>query len=81
MTTHQTENILSLDEIYDRYPDEWVLIAYTELDEDGTPLWGEVIAHSSDRDEVYDMLPLRKDKAVAIEYTGPLVDEGMGILL
>jgi len=42
--------ILSFEEMKKRYYGEWLLIAYTEVDEDMNVLKGEVLAHSSDRD-------------------------------
>jgi hypothetical protein len=59
--------VLSFGEIEQRYDGEWVLIAYTELDENLKPIAGEVIAHSIDRDVVYDAIAHRGDRGVAIE--------------
>ena len=67
--------ILSLEEIMHLYPSEWVLIAYTELDEDLNVLRGEVLAHSPDRDLLYNNALSRKGKSVAIEYTGPIPED------
>lgn len=53
--------VLSFGEIEQRYDGEWVLIAYTELDENLKPIAGEVIAHSIDRDVVYDAIGHRGD--------------------
>ncbi|TAF00612.1 MAG: hypothetical protein EAZ79_02180 [Oscillatoriales cyanobacterium] len=58
--------ILTLEEIFSLYPDEWVLIAYTELDEDLSVIRGEVLAHNG--------------KSVAIEYTGLIPDNLVMIL-
>ncbi len=59
--------VLSFGEIERRYDGEWVLIAYTDLDENLKPIAGEVIAHSIDRDVVYDAIADRGDRGVAIE--------------
>ncbi len=59
--------VLSFSEIEQRYDGEWVLIAYTDLDENLKPIAGEVIAHSIDRDVVYDAIANRGDRGVAIE--------------
>lgn len=59
--------ILSYHEIQQRYDGEWVLIAYELLDENLKPISGEVIAHSTDRDEVYADLGKRGSRGVAIE--------------
>ena len=59
--------ILSYAQIQQRYDGKWVLIAYDSLDENLKPLSGEVIAHSTDRDEVYVALSKRGSQGVAIE--------------
>jgi hypothetical protein len=59
--------ILSYPDIQQRYDGEWVLIAYHSLDENLKPILGEVIAHSTDRDEVYAALGKRGSQGVAIE--------------
>jgi hypothetical protein len=74
-TPTETSKILSLEEIYSLYPDEWVLIAYTELDEDLNVIRGEVLGHSPDRDLLYDNALSRKGKSVAIEYTGSIPED------
>jgi hypothetical protein len=74
----EKSEILTLAEIKERYPQQWVLIAYTEEDEYLNVIRGEVLAYSPDRDEIYDYLPNRNGKAVAIEYTGP-IPESIGI--
>lgn len=72
----QTEigQIMSLEEIFSLYPDEWVLIVNPELDEELNVIRGEVLAHATERDEIYSKLSLRNGKSVAIEYTGSIPD-------
>lgn len=74
-TQVEIDQILSLEEIIHLYPSEWVLIAYTELDEDLNVIRGEVLAHSPDRDLLYNNALSRKGKSVAIEYTGPIPED------
>ena len=74
------EIILSMDEIAKRYPNQWVLIAYTELDEDLNVVRGEVLAHNPDYDQLYGQSLPREGKAVAIEYTGTIPDD-LAVLL
>lgn len=62
--------ILSLEQIYQQYPDQWVLIVEPELDENLNVIRGYVLAHSPDEDGIYSQLSSRKGKPVAIEYTG-----------
>jgi hypothetical protein len=59
--------VLSFEEIQQHYDGEWVLIAYTELDENLKPIAGEVLAHSVDREVVYEALSDRGNRGVAIE--------------
>jgi hypothetical protein len=66
--------ILSLEKIFSLYPDEWVLIVNPELDEEFSVIRGEVLAHSTERDQIYSNLSLRNGKSVAIEYTGSIPD-------
>jgi len=72
--------IMSIQAIRERYPGEWVLIAYTELDEEMRVLQGEVLAHSSDRDEIYRQLFTVKGRRVAVEYTGE-VPQDLAVVL
>lgn len=62
--------ILSYEEIKRRYPDEWLLIAEPELDEELKVIRGEILAHSKDRDEVYRTLRKMRGRSFAIEYNG-----------
>ncbi|MGH9800652.1 MAG: hypothetical protein ACRD82_09830 [Blastocatellia bacterium] len=62
--------MLAMSEISSCYPNEWLLIADTELDEDLNIVKGEVVAHSSNRDEVYGKLTSIKGRSFAIEYVG-----------
>ena len=71
----ETSENLTLEEIQEKYPQQWVMIAYTERDEYLNVIRGEVLAYSPDCDEIEDYLPNRKGKAVAIEYTGPIPEE------
>jgi hypothetical protein len=64
--------ILTLDEMKQQYPDEWLLIAYTEIDENLQVIRGEVVAHSPRAEEVYHALPYHKNRAVALEYIGEI---------
>jgi hypothetical protein len=62
--------ILSYEEIKRRYPDEWLLIAEPELDDELGVIRGVVVAHSKNRDEVYRALLTVPGNSIAIEYTG-----------
>jgi hypothetical protein len=62
--------ILTLEQMKERYPDEWLLIAFTALDQHLNVVAGEVIAHSTERDEIYAALNQCNDRDFAIEHTG-----------
>jgi hypothetical protein len=72
--------ILTLEEMSKRYDGEWLMIAYTELDENMVAVRGEVLAHSPNQGEVYNALPLAKGRAVAFEYVGQ-VPEDFAVML
>lgn len=62
---------MSLAQIRAKYKDEWVLLAHYDLDERNEPLNGIVIAHSKDREEIYNRQMGIKE-ALCILYTGEL---------
>ena len=70
MNKPETIEILTLEEIYEKYPEQWVLIAAPELDEEQNVIRGEVVLASEDRDDIYNNLHLRNGKSIAIEHTG-----------
>lgn len=83
-TDAKTEGIgelLSMEEIKRRYPQEWVLIAYKELNPDQSVKTGELLAHSADCDQIEDRLLEFGTKPLAIEYTGPFVPDHAGVLM
>ena len=58
---------MTIEEIKQRYPDEWVMVADYVLDEaTTTPLRGKVVKHSKNRDEVDRALLDYKDRAIYI---------------
>jgi hypothetical protein len=58
-------------EIQQQYQDEWLLIAYTEIDPESLQiLQGEVLAHSPNIDIIYQALPQAKGRNAAIEFVG-----------
>jgi hypothetical protein len=62
--------LMTLEEIKQQYQDEWLLIAYTELDENLNVVQGELLMHSPEVEDIYDVLPTYNDRPVAIEYVG-----------
>ena len=63
---------LTLGQMKQRYHDEWLLIAYTEVDENLNVLCGEVLANAKDANELYKLLPQYPDRSVAFEYIGEI---------
>jgi hypothetical protein len=56
------------------YANEWVLLADYEVDEFNEPLSGVVIAHSQDRDEIYNrQMEIKRD--LLILYTGEVPED------
>lgn len=67
-----TGEFLTLAEIEERYPDEWIFIEEPELDEDEEVARGRVVAHGKDRDAVTRIAIERRPKTGAFHYTGEL---------
>jgi len=59
-------------EITKKHKGEWLLIEYDELDKDLNVKRGKVLAHSPNKEEIYQILLETKGKNVAIEYAGKL---------
>jgi hypothetical protein len=72
--------LCSINQIKQQYQNEWVLIAYTQIDENLSVLEGEVLAHSPDVETLYRLLPQYSDRPIAFEYVGE-VPEDLAFLL
>lgn len=66
---------MTLNEIKNRYPHEWVLVEYQQLDDQFSIKEGHVLAHSASKETVYEALAKTYGKNVAIEYTGSSTEE------
>lgn len=64
--------IITFEEMNDRYDSEWLLIAYTEVDEDLRVIRGEVLAHSPHQEDIYQVLETIEEQPLAIEYVGQI---------
>ena len=64
------DDILTREEIEERYKDEWVLLGDHESDEFLRPTRGRVLCHSKDRDEVYRTGVELKPRHSATMYVG-----------
>lgn len=75
--------ILTLEEMKTRYYGQWLLVACTEMDAEMNPIRGEVVAHSLDRDTIYDAIAAHRHNrtgTVAIEYVGDIPNDWAAIL-
>ena len=67
-------------DIKKEFKDQWVLIEVEKVDESFNVVEGEVLAHSKDKDEVYQKLLQIRPKEFSIEYTG-VVPEDLAIVM
>jgi hypothetical protein len=64
----------SIERIKQTYENEWVLLTDYEIDEYNEPLLGVVVAHSKEREEIYDkQMEIKKD--LLIFYTGKIPED------
>ena len=61
---------MTLEEIKQQYPDQWVLIEFTLLDDELRVIDGNVIAHSPSRLEIQQQLATLRNEKIAVEFTG-----------
>lgn len=69
---------MNLEEIKGKFKDEWVLARVLKLDNLSQPQEMEVIAHSKNRDEIYDKQRNIRD-FLAIFYTGEIPEKGYAV--
>ena len=48
--------VVSIKDLEKRYQDEWIMVEVVEENEFQEPTKGKLIAHSKDRDELYEMM-------------------------
>ncbi len=72
--------VLTIAEIYSRFPSEWILLANPETDPSLAVQKGELLWHSKDRDEVYRKAVELRPKHFAVHYTGK-IPEGTAVVL
>ncbi|HHT9121807.1 MAG TPA: hypothetical protein ACFYEF_02955 [Candidatus Wunengus sp. YC63] len=66
---------MTLEEIKQQYPDQWVLVEFLELDEELKVIEGKVIAHSRNKEDIYKKLLELENEKIAIEFTGDMPAE------
>ncbi|MBR8830029.1 MAG: hypothetical protein N5P05_003314 [Chroococcopsis gigantea SAG 12.99] len=72
--------IMTFQEMQNYYDGQWLLIAYTELDDNRQIISGEVLAHSPIQEEIYKALESLQQQPLAIEYVGK-VPEDLALIL
>lgn len=68
-------SLMSFTEIQLCHQGEWVLIAYTETDENLQVIKGKVLAHSPNKEEIYRAVENAGDRPLAIEYIGQIPED------
>jgi len=71
---------MNLEQIQRAYPDQWVIIEFTKLDDELKVVEGNVIATAKDRREIEKKAATLHDKKLALEFTGD-TDTGEAYLL
>jgi hypothetical protein len=66
---------MTFTEIRQHYPNEWMLIEFTELDEELGVVAGHVVAHSPRKTDIYQKLMELDNEKIAIEFTGDQPEE------
>ena len=66
---------MRLSEIKKKYRKEWVLIEYSKISTSLQVKEGKVLAHASNKEDIYKALLSTKGKNVAIEYCGKVPED------
>ena len=66
---------MTFEQIEQNYDGEWVLIAYSETDEELRVVKGKVIAHSANKEDIYRALENAVEQPLAIEYIGQIPED------
>lgn len=66
---------MDIGEIRRKYRNEWVLVEFSKLDKDLGVKEGKVIAHTSNKEEIYKALLGTRGKNVSIEYCGKMPED------
>lgn len=71
---------MKIEEVKKQYKDEWVLVEVLEEDDLGRPIRVRLIAHSKNRDDIYEKLEqIESEKHVATFYTGKIPEKGYAV--
>lgn len=61
---------MRLSDIQKKYRNQWVLVEFSKLDKDLRVKEGKVLAHASNKEDIYKALLRTRGKNVSIEYCG-----------
>ncbi|UCG68448.1 MAG: hypothetical protein JSV09_11620 [Thermoplasmata archaeon] len=67
---------MKIEAIMEQYKDEWLAIKVSKLSENHIPEEGELIAHSENREELWNQVPRNSKDTIYITYSGDLIEEG-----
>ena len=67
---NERQRVMTLKQIYRKYPNQWVLISEPRLTKDLEVIEGTVVAHSKDVDAIYKIIRTGRYPRGAIEFTG-----------
>ena len=70
---------MSIEQVKEKYKDEWVLVEVLEEDELNRPIKVRVLAHSRNRDDTYAAMKKYADKYTYHFYTGEIPKKGYAI--
>jgi hypothetical protein len=70
---------MDIAKIKKQYRNRWVLVEYTQLDKHLRPKAGRVIAHASNKDDIYKALLDTRGKNVSLEFYGK-IDEDAAVM-
>ena len=81
----KSEGTLSIQEIEDRFPNEWVLVDVTKADKLRGPLLGRVLAHSHRRQNLVEInrafCEHNPRKMSYVFFAGPVAPEGYTVIV
>lgn len=69
---------MKIEELKAQYKNEWLLIKVEKTDELNRPTEGELIAHSSNRDEIYSKMKKVKGHTYTL-YSGKIPKKGYAV--
>lgn len=79
------KELLTIEELMRRYPDEWVCLAVTKEGRNGQPVAGHLIAHHRDKQQVMKAAKAFRTSNPqargALFFTGELIPQGLVVIL